>query len=61
MKISIKVMLAKAAWDLTTQADKPWVKIFSSKYLSEVLFFKVFQRANDSNIWKGLLWTRDAL
>lgn len=54
-------MLAKATWDLMAQAERTWVKIFSFKHLREATFWLAHQRGYDLYIWKGILWTRDAL
>uniref|UniRef100_A0A803PBX2 CCHC-type domain-containing protein n=1 Tax=Cannabis sativa TaxID=3483 RepID=A0A803PBX2_CANSA len=52
-------LVAKFAWNILVQSDRPWVKALSAKYCSTFEFWEVEKKSADSFLWKSLLSARD--
>ncbi|XP_060959281.1 uncharacterized protein LOC133030524 [Cannabis sativa] len=56
-----KALMAKLAWFLASNKDRPWTKCFLEKYCKFESFWSVSSKSNDSHKWKAILETRDIL
>ncbi|XP_060957672.1 uncharacterized protein LOC133029200 [Cannabis sativa] len=52
-------LVAKLAWNILVQSDRPWVKALSAKYCSKIEFWEVEKKNSDSFLWKSILSARD--
>uniref|UniRef100_A0A803P2H6 Reverse transcriptase n=1 Tax=Cannabis sativa TaxID=3483 RepID=A0A803P2H6_CANSA len=52
-------LVAKLAWNILVQSDRPWVKALSAKYCSKFEFWEVEKKNSDSFLWKSILSARD--
>ncbi|XP_060968504.1 uncharacterized protein LOC133036050 [Cannabis sativa] len=51
-------LLAKLAWSLLCNINRPWVKILLAKYCGSCSFWEVEKQGSDSFLWKGIIETR---
>uniref|UniRef100_A0A803Q763 Reverse transcriptase n=1 Tax=Cannabis sativa TaxID=3483 RepID=A0A803Q763_CANSA len=48
-------LLSKLAWQLASKIDRPWCKVFKSKYYPRQSFWSINEKNSDSFIWCGIL------
>ncbi|KAF4368738.1 hypothetical protein G4B88_000995 [Cannabis sativa] len=56
-----KALVAKLAWDMVSNADKLWVKIFREKFCHWNSFWMVEKRQGDPSIWQNILEARKTI
>ncbi|PON91101.1 hypothetical protein TorRG33x02_131320 [Trema orientale] len=54
-----RVLLAKLAWKLACNENRPWVKLLHYKYCNNLDFWEVQAKPSDSLVWKGILSVKD--
>uniref|UniRef100_A0A803PVF6 Uncharacterized protein n=1 Tax=Cannabis sativa TaxID=3483 RepID=A0A803PVF6_CANSA len=53
-----RALMAKLAWDIAGNVEKPWAMAFRAKFSSWESFWFVRPRASNFAIWKGILQAR---
>lgn len=61
MKSMNKTLLVKTGWELSQASSSIWHLLLSSKYLNSSSLRTVQPKLQDSQLWKGILKTRDLL
>uniref|UniRef100_A0A803PI13 Reverse transcriptase zinc-binding domain-containing protein n=1 Tax=Cannabis sativa TaxID=3483 RepID=A0A803PI13_CANSA len=56
-----KALLAKLAWQMASNFNRPWVKCLSEKYCKKDSFWSIQARDKYSAFWKGILGSADII
>ncbi|KAM6573037.1 hypothetical protein CsatA_017117 [Cannabis sativa] len=56
-----KALVSKLAWEMASNDEKLWVKIFREKFCSWDSFWAVEKKASDPSIWKSIIDARQII